>query len=686
MGAARKTVENGKSRNGTPPIVAERRPASLLEDSRRQVKEWYRPIFALRRSDLPAGSGPGGEGETVWDWSTVVGGLTVALQPVVSLRGGRVIGYEALMRIADGSPSNLASLTPGGLFDAAARSSKVHWGERGLSPLVSLECRVWTLAVDSFTRVSSAGDLRLFLNLDNRLLGRWRELSDHLIGELARVGLDPAMVSIEINEHLPQGVWAEEATPGGAEEDGLDAIVQAMISLKRTVGKVALDNFGAGNASLPLLNALQPDYVKFDRYFVDGVHEDQTKKLFLGSLVNICHLMGIQTVAKGVEAAEDYYACREAGVDMIQGNLLAQPESDPTKVRTDFPEARALNAREQRNNGQGDERLVAARILEVDPLVRSAAMTDVFDRFRRHKDQTFFPVVDENQEPLGLVRESDLKDYTYSPFGKDLISNKGLGRNLAAFISRCPTVDIATRAEKILEVFSNNAQSEGLIITEDGRYRGFLTASSLLKVINEKNLAAARDQNPLSKLPGNAVINEYLADTLARPDDWLALAYIDFDFFKPFNDKYGFRQGDRAILLFAELMRAHLANDGHFIGHVGGDDFFAGMRGLTPEVAEDRTRALVRRFEQDVASFYDEETRRLGYIVAKDREGVERRMPLLSASSAIVMVPPGHDPLDVDAISNLIARLKKEAKRAEGKIALSTIPVERGNVQEELFC
>ncbi|MCF8478814.1 MAG: GGDEF domain-containing protein [Rhodospirillum sp.] len=641
-------------------------------------------MFALRRSDVLGDAAIEGEGVPAWDWPTVFECLTVALQPVVSLRGGRVIGYEAFVRVADGGRPDLAALSPRFLLDTAARTPEIRLGEGELSPLVSLECRIWSLAVDSFRQVPSPGDMRLFLNLDNRLLGQWRVLSDHLIRDLSRVGLDPAVVSIEINEHLPLAVWAEETALGVTVEDGLEAIVQALTSLGRTVGKVALDNFGAGNASLPLLHALQPDYVKFDRYFVDGVHEDQTKKLFLASLVNICHLMGIQTVAKGLETAEDYYACRDAGVDMIQGNLLARPETDPTKVRVDFPEARALNAQDQRS-GQGDERLVAAQILDIAPLERLASMTDVFNRFRRDKERTFFPVVDESGEPIGLVRESDLKDYTYSPYGKDLINNKHLGRNLAAFVSRCPTVDISTRAEKILEVFSNNAQSEGLIITEDGKYRGFLTTPSLLKIINEKNLVVARDQNPLSKLPGNAVINEYLADTLAQPDDWLALAYIDFDFFKPFNDKYGFRQGDRAILLFAELMRAHLANEGHFIGHVGGDDFFAGMRGLSPGIAEARIRALVRRFEQDVASFYDEETRSRGYIVAKDREGVERRMPLLSASSAIVLVPPGHDPLDVDAISSLIAQLKKDAKRAESKIASATIPTRRETAPGGVF-
>lgn len=61
------------------------------------------------------------------------------------------------------------------------------------------------------------------------------------------------------------------------------------------------------------------------------------------------------------------------------------------------------------------------------------------------------------------------------------------------------------------------------------------------------------------------------------------LVSFDLDNFKPFNDFYGFRQGDRVILPLAELMcRAFGAGDA-FLGHVGGDDFLAGMPGRRPQ-------------------------------------------------------------------------------------------------------
>ncbi|WP_395173268.1 diguanylate cyclase domain-containing protein [Roseibium alexandrii] len=48
------------------------------------------------------------------------------------------------------------------------------------------------------------------------------------------------------------------------------------------------------------------------------------------------------------------------------------------------------------------------------------------------------------------------------------------------------------------------------------------------------------------------------------------MCYIDFDNFKPFNDTYGYRQGDRAIILFSELLQKHVTGNNSFHGHIGG--------------------------------------------------------------------------------------------------------------------
>ena len=127
---------------------------------------------------------------------------------------------------------------------------------------------------------------------------------------------------------------------------------------------------------------------------------------------------------------------------------------------------------------------------------------------------------------------------------------------------------------------------------------------------------------------------------MADTESEIVLAYFDFDNFKPFNDTYGFRLGDRAILLFAELMAKVLPRDTCFVGHIGGDDFFAGFRGTAFEEAERHCTELVDTFRRDVESFYDDDTRRRGFIVGHDRQGHAADFPLIPSPPPWSTSPP----------------------------------------------
>ncbi|MCD8476564.1 MAG: diguanylate cyclase [Sulfurospirillum sp.] len=102
---------------------------------------------------------------------------------------------------------------------------------------------------------------------------------------------------------------------------------------------------------------------------------------------------------------------------------------------------------------------------------------------------------------------------------------------------------------------------------------GYLSSRVLLEMINEKNIVDAKDQNPLTGLSGNRIINEFVS-TAMESKEKVMMAYFDFDNFKPFNDYYGFRKGDRAITLFADILRSAVGLEECLVGHVGGDDFF----------------------------------------------------------------------------------------------------------------
>ena len=245
-----------------------------------------------------------------------------------------------------------------------------------------------------------------------------------------------------------------------------------------------------------------------------------------------------------------------------------------------------------------------------------------------------------------------------------------MGNPQDRFIRKCPIAEIACSIDEILEIYAQAQNPEGILIVDEFRYLGFLSAQSLLTLVYEKRLEQARDQNPLTKLPGNHSISDHVAACLGAPKpENNIFVYFDFNDFKPFNDHYGFRQGDRAILLFAEIMQRNLSDPGIFLGHVGGDDFFAAFANRGLDEVLQKVQKVLCSFRHDIESFYELEDRERGHIQARGRDGDIREFPLLSCSAAIIALPPVADALDHDRLVKSIAGLKKQAKNAENHIA-----------------
>jgi hypothetical protein len=86
---------------------------------------------------------------------------------------------------------------------------------------------------------------------------------------------------------------------------------------------------GAGYSSLRLWSELRPDYVKIDRHFIDGIHQDALKREFVGSILQIAKASRAQVIAEGIELPEELAVLTEMGVDLVQGYLLCRPQEHP---------------------------------------------------------------------------------------------------------------------------------------------------------------------------------------------------------------------------------------------------------------------------------------------------------------------------------------------------------------------
>lgn len=171
------------------------------------------------------------------------------------------------------------------------------------------------------------------------------------------------------------------------------------------------------------------------------------------------------------------------------------------------------------------------------------------------------------------------------------------------------------------------------------------------------------EANPLTRLPGNVSILNELSRRLENKS-LFAVSYIDLDKFKAYNDKYGFEHGDEVIRETARiLIRAtqKLGNPDDFIGHIGGDDFVVIT---TPNVVDSICKAIIADFENTAPTFYNEMDRKKGYIIARDRQGKEQKIPLLSVSIGVV-TNESRKIQHVAQISEIGAELKSLAKSLE---------------------
>ena len=141
------------------------------------------------------------------------------------------------------------------------------------------------------------------------------------------------------------------------------------------------------------------------------------------------------------------------------------------------------------------------------------------------------------------------------------------------------------------------------------------------------------DCNPLTRLPGNPSIQARVEADIAKGEPF-AVLYCDLNNFKSFNDKYGFEAGDRVLKQEADiLVKAAQQSPQSFVGHIGGDDFII----VCPfDKAEPIAKEIIKNTDQLAPSFYNEQDRAQGFMLAKNRKGETEKFNFLAMGIGIV--------------------------------------------------
>lgn len=448
-----------------------------------------------------------------------------------------------------------------------------------------------------------------------------------------------------------------------------EAVLKLVAQLRECGYLIAIEDQCLAGLRLRLLYDQLAELICIDPFLIQGLDQDPRKRLLLTQRIRAAQSLGAKVWASQIDSEALMRVCQDLGCDLLSGDALGTAAANPEQLAPSYPQV--SDQRKMRRRDDAGPELVRAQLERLPTLPVDAPMQQVFDLFRQHVEYSYFPILAANGRPLGLLQERDIKRFIYSSYGRELLANRALKKSLADFLTPCPIVDIGASAEQILEVYAASDHPPGVLVTEDWKYYGFLSQGDLLHLIEQQNLASAREQNPLTGLPGNRQILEFITKTLEKVDCSRALVYFDFDHFKPFNDRYGFRHGDRMIQLFGDLLRKSLLTETAFVGHIGGDDFFAGFQGIDEAHLLQVVKGLLRDFAHSAESLYDPNDRKRGYIEAPARTSDEtRKLPLIRCSAAMLLIPAGvENPNEIEVITRRMATLKKAAKASADGLA-----------------
>jgi EAL domain-containing protein (putative c-di-GMP-specific phosphodiesterase class I)/GGDEF domain-containing protein len=568
--------------------------------------------------------------------------LSPLFQPIIDIHTGGLLGYEGLIRGPQDSPLH----APVDLFALAARC--------GRSVLLDQTCRRVTM--EHFSQAKQPE--WLFLNINPESLLAPEHRPGETLAFLRNIGLDPARIIIELTETLPFSSYA--------------ALREATEHYRSHGFRIALDDLGEGYSNLRLWSELRPDFVKLDKHFIQQLHRDPFKEQFVRSMVAMARQSGTLLIAEGIESAAELRMLRNLGVRYGQGYLIARPGALPQQAVLPRIDGIVWGGERVRASLR-QQSLARDLLIEVSPLTVSDRNETAYGIFAADPDCFAIPVL-EHGVPVGLLRRHHFLESFARPFNRELYGKK----SCALMMEKQPLIvsadtDIHTLSSLVV-ASGKHYLADGYILTEGGRYLGMGTGYDLMRTFTELQLSAARYANPLTGLPGNVPINETIDRLLASSQPFI-VAYADLDYFKPFNDLYGYAAGDELIELLGSLLVEHADGDSDFVGHVGGDDFVLLLQ--SPDWRR-RLQQVLSDFDQAVVAYFAPEHLAAQGFRLPDRRGDMDFFPLTSLSIGVLSVLPGVFPSYLE-----IAAAAADAKKMAKKQAGSCLFIERRQVPQQ---
>lgn len=553
-------------------------------------------------------------------------------QPVISLKDGKVFGYEALSRIS----LKTCKFNIEEIFDYA-KEFQCLWE-------LDYICRKKALKKIK----NEIGDKKLFLNVDPNIIHDRRFQTGMTLSYLKRYNISPETIIFEICERTSI--------------DSIEPFQDTVNHYKKQNFQIAIDDFGKGHADFNRIFFLHPMYVKLDISLISNINQDAVKCSLVEGLVKFCHSENICIIAEGIETKDEMLQLIRLGIDYGQGYFLGRPDKKlqdiPDHIRDlILSENKAAAISEEIPSCFGNIGSICQRMGTTTNDTRATA---VFEFMQKHSEITEICVVDKKQKVCGLLTKHFLDErlggrYGYSLYGKNTVGEL-LNKDYLEVDCRMPIEMVA----RLALIRPKHILYDAIVVSDNGTYAGIVTVKDLLEVFISIQVERAMDTNPLTHFPGNAQIENRISSLLFSKEKF-SIMYIDLDNFKAYNDLYGFKNGDMMIKAVARCMENACKNQ-EFIGHIGGDDFVIISKDYN---LEQIFHQIIANFHLCLKDLYTEEDYVRGKIHSQNRHGEPEDFPLTSISGALYT----NEKLQIQSMNDFsykIALTKKASKNHTG--------------------
>lgn len=223
--------------------------------------------------------------------------INTLYQPILDMKDGTPMGYEALSRGGPGTPFSTADL----LFDTAIKHN--------LQVELDRICRKRALLLANRLPENT----KIFINTLPTIMHDPEFQKHHLVDSLKHARITPNRIVIEVTEKLAI--------------DNLSLFMDAMTYYTNMGMTLAVDDVGSGYSGLQIISKLKPAYLKLDRSLVRAVSRSKISQEMLKAIVVLGRSFGAKLIAEGIENADQLNALRSIGIDYGQGFFLGRPQT-----------------------------------------------------------------------------------------------------------------------------------------------------------------------------------------------------------------------------------------------------------------------------------------------------------------------------------------------------------------------